>query len=60
MAEEYQRIVYPERAEYIADETVFRGYRIFLDHWNDITVYLQECLDYRYADNKLKKLNESD
>ncbi|MFC5302734.1 hypothetical protein [Azospira restricta] len=45
MAGEYQRIVYPERAEYLSDEPVFRGYRIFLDHWNDITAYLQESYE---------------
>jgi hypothetical protein len=43
--QEYQRIVYPERAEYLADESVFNGYRIFLDHWNDITSYLQESYE---------------
>lgn len=45
MAEEYQRIVYPERAEYLAGEALFNGYRIFLDHWLDITAYLQECYE---------------
>lgn len=45
MAEEYQRIVYPERAEYLADESAFKGYRIFLDHWHDITSYLQESYE---------------
>lgn len=45
MASEYQRIVYPERAEYLSDEPVFRGYRIFLDHWSDITGYLQESYE---------------
>ena len=45
MAHEYQRIVYPERAEYLADDTIFSGYRIFLDHWNEITSYLQESYE---------------
>lgn len=45
MAGDYQRIVYPERAEYLSDEPVFRGYRIFLDHWSDITGYLQESYE---------------
>lgn len=45
MAYDYQRIVYPERAEYLEDETIFSGYRIFLDHWVDITGYLQESYE---------------
>jgi hypothetical protein len=45
MAHEYQRIVYPERAEYLADDTVFSGYRIFLDHWQEITAFLQESYE---------------
>lgn len=45
VAHEYQRIVYPERAEYLADDTIFSGYRIFLDHWNEITSYLQESYE---------------
>lgn len=45
MAHDYQRIVYPERAEYLADDSVFSGYRIFLDHWNPITAYLQESYE---------------
>lgn len=38
---DYQRIVYPERAESLSDDTLFSGYRIFLDHWNEITSYLK-------------------
>ena len=45
MSGEYQRIVYPERAEYLAEESAFSGYRIFLDHWADITAYLQESYE---------------
>lgn len=45
MSHDYQRIVYPERAEYLAEDSVFSGYRIFLDHWNDITKYLQESYE---------------
>ena len=41
----YQRIIYPERAEYLTDDSVFSGYRIFLDHWTDITAYLQESFE---------------
>ncbi len=41
----YPRIIYPERAEYLADDTVFSGYRIFLDHWREITDYLQESYE---------------
>jgi len=33
---EYNRIIYPERAEYLNEEK-FSSYRIFLDHWNDLT-----------------------
>lgn len=45
MAHDYQRIVYPERAEYLSGESVFSGYRIFLDHWNEITAYLQDSYE---------------
>lgn len=45
MAQEYLRIVYPERAEFLNDESAFQGYRIFLDHWADITAYLQESYE---------------
>jgi hypothetical protein len=45
MAQEYQRIIYPERAEYLAGDSVFNSYRIFLDHWSDITAYLQESFE---------------
>jgi len=45
VAYDYQRIIYPERAEYLADESIFGGYRIFLDHWSDITAYLQESYE---------------
>lgn len=45
MAQDYQRIVYPERAEYLSDESTYHGYRIFLDHWVEITKYLQECYE---------------
>lgn len=45
MEHQYQRIVYPERAEYLADEPIFSGYRIFLDHWNEITSHLQESYE---------------
>ena len=45
MATDYQRIIYPERAEYLSEDSTFRGYRIFLDHWTDITKYLQESYE---------------
>jgi hypothetical protein len=45
MTSDYQRIIYPERAEYLEEESVFSGYRIFLDHWSDITSYIQECYE---------------
>jgi hypothetical protein len=45
MTQHYQRIVYPERAEYLRDESTFRGYKIFLEHWEDITKYLQEAYE---------------
>lgn len=45
MNDTYQRIVYPERAEYLLDESAFRSYKIFLDHWRDITLYLQEAYE---------------
>lgn len=45
MPTDYQRIVYPERAEYLEEDSVFSGYRIFLDHWSDITSYIQECYE---------------
>jgi hypothetical protein len=45
MNQDFQRVVYPERAEYLANESDFQGYRIFLDHWNDITLYLQESYE---------------
>lgn len=38
----YQRIVYPERAEYLQNESAFKAYRVFLDHWMDITEYLRQ------------------
>jgi hypothetical protein len=41
----YQRIVYPERAEFLAEETIFEGYRIFLDHWGEITNFLRESYE---------------
>ncbi len=46
MTTSYQRIVYPERAEYLLEEVgTFRGYKIFLDHWGEITNYLQEAYE---------------
>lgn len=45
MMEDYQRIVYPERAEYLEEDSIFSGYRVFLDHWSDITSYIQECYE---------------
>ncbi len=45
MALDYQRIVYPERAESLADDSLFSGYRIFLDHWNEITSYLKDSYE---------------
>ncbi|GBR14891.1 hypothetical protein [Asaia spathodeae] len=32
---EYNRIVYPERAEYL-NEDIFQSYKVFLNHWNDL------------------------
>jgi hypothetical protein len=45
MTADYQRIVYPERAEYLEEDSIFSGYRVFLDHWSDITSYIQECYE---------------
>lgn len=45
MALDYKRIVYPERAESLADDSLFSGYRIFLDHWNEITSYLKDSYE---------------
>jgi hypothetical protein len=45
MTSDYPRIVYPERAEYLEEDSIFSGYRVFLDHWSDITSYIQECYE---------------
>lgn len=37
---DYNRIIYPERAEYLNEEK-FRSYKIFLDHWNDLALKLK-------------------
>lgn len=44
-AEDYQRIIYPERAEYLRDAGTFQGYKVFLEHWSGITAYLQEAFE---------------
>lgn len=37
---DYNRIIYPERAEYLNEE-MFRSYKVFLDHWNDLATKLK-------------------
>lgn len=37
---EYNRIIYPERAEYLTEAT-YESYKIFLDHWNDLSLLLK-------------------
>lgn len=56
MTADYQRIVYPERAEYLEEDSVFSGYRVFLDHWSDITSYIQECYEVLRARRFSKSL----
>lgn len=43
---EYNRIIYPERAEYL-DEEKFRSYRVFLTHWNPLAAQIKS--DYEEA-----------
>lgn len=56
MTSEYQRILYPERAEYFQDEQAFDSYRIFLDHWSEITTYLQEAYEIHRTRSHSKSL----
>ena len=37
---DYNRIIYPERAEYLNEE-IYRSYKVFLDHWNDLAAQLK-------------------
>jgi hypothetical protein len=56
MTSDYLRIVYPERAEYLEEDSIFSGYRVFLDHWSDITSYIQECYEVLRARKFSKSL----
>jgi hypothetical protein len=33
---EYNRIIYPERAEYLSEQK-FRSYKVFLSHWDALS-----------------------
>lgn len=51
---EYARIIYPERAEYL-NENKFSDYKIFLDHWREITTKLKS----NYEESHLRRVSKS-
>lgn len=50
----YNRIIYPERAEYL-NEQKFQEYRVFLDHWNSIASKLKS----NYEEALLRSVSKS-
>lgn len=51
---DYNRIIYPERAEYLNEE-MFRSYKVFLDHWNDLATKLKS----NFEETVLRRVSKS-
>ncbi|PKN22183.1 MAG: hypothetical protein CVU68_04935 [Deltaproteobacteria bacterium HGW-Deltaproteobacteria-3] len=51
---DYNRIIYPERAEYLNEE-MFQSYKVFLDHWNDLATKLKS----NFEETVLRRVSKS-
>lgn len=51
---DYNRIIYPERAEYLNEE-MFRSYKVFLDHWNGLATKLKS----NFEETVLRRVSKS-
>lgn len=51
---EYNRIIYPERAEYL-DEEKFRSYKVFLNHWNDLAAKMKS----NFEESSLRRVSKT-
>ncbi|WFM72445.1 hypothetical protein [Halomonas sp. CKK8] len=51
---EYNRIIYPERAEYL-NESIYSGYKVFLDHWDGLVADIKSS----FEESLLRKVSKS-
>jgi hypothetical protein len=51
---DYNRIIYPERAEYLSEEK-FRSYKVFLSHWNT----LAEKIKSNFEEAHLRRVSKT-
>ena len=54
MSELYQSLVYPDRAENMSRQDIFKNYKVFLDHWDQLAEEVKYAYEGAYTRNQSK------